>query len=113
MRTRRRASRRAGTSARTRAGTPPSATGSASRECPNNSPATAEIPAPSCPLPCALCPVPCAFALCLALPAKQYAADRKPRADRREQHEVPFLESSGADGVVQRERNRRRRRVAE
>src|SRR5262249_47061255 len=46
-------------------------------------------------------------------PAQQYGSDREPRADRREQYQIPLLEPSRAHGVVERERNRCRRRVAE
>ena len=49
----------------------------------------------------------------LKSPAQQHRPDREAGADRREQHEVPFFESAGAHRIVQGERNRRRRRVAE
>src|SRR5581483_9122992 len=47
------------------------------------------------------------------LPAQQHPTDGEASADRGEQDEIAFLQSTGADGVVQRERNGRGGRVAE
>ena len=46
-------------------------------------------------------------------PPQQHGADREPGADRRQQHEVALLQPAAAHGVVQRQRDRGRRRVAE
>ena len=46
-------------------------------------------------------------------PADQHGANRKPGADRRQQHQIALLQAPAAHRVVQRERNRRRRRIAE
>src|SRR4051812_29599177 len=46
-------------------------------------------------------------------PAQEYRAHREPGADRGEQHQLTFLQLPRAHRVVQRQRNRRRRRVAE
>ena len=49
----------------------------------------------------------------LEAPPKQHGPNGEARADRREQHEIALLQASRTNRVVQRERDRRRRRVAE
>ena len=49
----------------------------------------------------------------LESPAQQHRANREPGANRREQHETPLLQRPGTDGVIERQRNRGRRGVAE
>src|SRR5690349_4813959 len=52
--------------------------------------------------------------LCASIcPTEQHCPDCEARTDRRQQNQIALLQTATADRIIQRERDRRRRRIAE